>query len=231
MLLLYKEGFTLTAYCSRKHYIVPLLFVLYFIVRGGISFLLLWKGSEHLSLPFSQPLITAALIGAVCLYTASLGLRTFARAGTIAFGFLIFTLGILLLGAWQRIDFQQLYPTADNTVFGSAMHILSLGDTLPALFVLLSFTDQKSAFSSLRFLGLSLLLWEVILFLCITVLGNLLSAAEYPFFLLTSVSQPLTTQRADAFYLIVFVLLCVIRLTLLTVLSAHLLGMLFPGLR
>lgn len=231
MLLLYRDGFSLSAYCRQKHYVLPLLFVLYFILRGGISFLLLWKGSEQLSLPFSQPLITAGMIGLVCLYTASLGLRTFARASTIAFGFFVFTLGILLLGAWQRIDFQQLSPTENNTVLGSSMHILSLGDTLPALFILMNFTENKKASKVLRFLPLSLLLWEILLFLCITVLGNLLSSAEYPFFLLTSVSQPLSTQRADAFYLIVFVLLCVIRLTLLTVLSAHILGMLFPKLR
>lgn len=231
MLLLYRDGFSLSAYCKRKHFLIPLLFILYFIIRGGISFLLLWNGSENLSLPFAQPLITAGMIGIVCLYTASLGLRTFARASTVAFGFLLFTLGILLLGAWQRIDFQQLYPSQDITTFRSTLDILSMGDTLPALFVLLSFTSGKKTAPTLRFLALSLILWEVILFLCITVLGNLLPTAEYPFFLLTSVSQPLSTQRADAFYLIVFVLLCVIRLTLLTVLSAHLLGMLFPKLR
>ncbi len=231
MLLLYRNGFSLSAYCQQKHRLIPLLFVLYFIIRGGISFLLLWNGSEHLSLPFTQPLITAVMIGLVCLYTASLGLRAFTRAGTIIFGFFVFSLAILLLGAWQRMDFQQLSPSEDSTVLGSAMQILSLADTLPALFILLGFTENKKAGKTLRFLGGSLILWEIILFLCITVLGALLPTAKNPFFMLTSVSQPLTTQRADAFYLIVFVMLCVIRLTLLTVLSAHLLGMLFPRLR
>ena len=231
MLLLYRDGFSLPTYCDQKHFLIPILLILYFIIRGGISFLLLWNGSENLSLPFAQPLITAGMIGLVCLYTASLGLKTFARASTVVFGFLVFSLGILLLGAWTRIDFRLLYPSQDITVFRSTLDILSMGDTLPALFVLLSFTNGKKPAPTLRFLVLSLILWEIILFLCITVLGNLLPTAEYPFFLLTSVSQPLSTQRADAFYLIVFVLLCVIRLTLLTVLSAHLLGMLFPKLR
>ncbi len=232
MFLLYKNDFSLSSYCAQRHFVVPLLYVAYFIVRGGISFLLLWKGAENLSLPFSQPLMTAIMIGIVCLYTASLGLRTFARTSTFVFGFFVLTMCILLLGAWQRMDFGRLYPAADSTVLGSSLHILSLLDTLPALFVLMSFTrKQKRTGGALRFLLLTLVLWEFILLLCMTVLGSLLGTAESPFFLLTSVSQPLSTQRADAFYLIVFVMLCVIRLTLLTVLSAHLLGMLFPKLR
>ena len=231
MLLLYHKGFSLSAYCKQKHYRIPAMLVFYLISRGGISFLLLWNGSENLSLPFSQPLIAAGMIVLVCLYTSALGLRTTARAGTVSFGFLVFTLAILLLGAYQHVDFQQLHLTAENTVWFSTLKILSLADTLPALFILLSFSEKQKAHKALRFLALSLILWEIILFLCITVLGSLLPTTESPFFLLTAVSQPLSTQRADAFYLIVFVMLCVIRLTLLTVLSAHLLGMMFPNLR
>ncbi len=232
LLMLYKKGFSFSALCQQKHYIIPCLYILYFIVRGGYSFVLIWNGAEQISLPFSEALVTAVLIGIVCLYTASLGLRAFARASSVVFGLLVLSVVILLIGAWQRIDLTQLSLTREITVTGSALHQFSLADTLPVFFVLLSFSDISSRkLKNTLFLPASLILWEIVLFLCITVLGNLLSSAKYPFFLLTSVSQPLDTQRADAFYLITFVLLCVIRLTLFTVLSAHLMGMLFPKLR
>ncbi len=244
MILLRKHDFSLGSYCRTKHYILPCLYILYFYFRGGYSFVLLWKGSEQLSLPFSSSVITAVLIGIVCLYTASLGLKAFARSASVIFALLLAAMVILLVGAWQRIDIGKLSPSPDTTIIGSTLKFLSMADTLPAFFVLLSFTEQpeipegaglftkiKLHFKNLRFIPLSLLLWEIILFLCITVLGTFLSTSQYPFFMLTSVSQPLAAQRADAFYLILFVLLCIIRLTLLTVISAHLLGLLFPRLK
>ena len=63
------------------------------------------------------------------------------------------------------------------------------------------------------------------------VLGSRMAHADHPFFAIVSVSQPLSTQRADAIYLLVFVMLCVMRITLFTVLAAHLLRLCFPKLR
>ncbi len=244
MLLLRKYDFSLGNYCSAHHYFLPCLYILYFYFRGGYSFVLIWKGSEQLSLPFSSSLVTAILIGVVCLYTASLGLKAFARSAGVVFGFLIIAAVILILGAWQRVDVKNVQLTEDCTVIGSALRYLSMADTLPVFFVLECFTKQpkipknagfltkaKLNLRNIRFIPLSLALWELVLFLSITVLGSLVNSSGYPFFMLTSVSQPLDTQRADAFYLVLFVLLCIIRLTLLTVLSAHLLGMIFPRLK
>ncbi len=231
IILLYKKGFSLSLYCNEKHYAVPCLFALYFMLRGGVSFILVWNGGKQLSLPFSNPIVTAVLIGIVCFYTASLGLRALARASSIVFGILTLTAAVLMIGAWRSINTMELAETAENTIAGSVLRNLSLADTLPALFVLLNFTEKKNYHKALLFLPLGLLLWEMVLFLCITVLGSLLPSAPYPFFLLTAVSQPFSSQRADALYLILFVLLCILRITLLTVLSAHLLGMAFPKLR
>lgn len=231
MLLLYRKGFSLEGFCQVHPTLLPLLFTCYFILRGGISFLLLWQASERLSLPFSEPLVTAILIGGVCLYTSSLGLKTFARSSAMVFGFFLVTLVILLLGAYQRIDLMNLLPSPDTDLWDGSLNILSLADTLPILFILLNFTKEKRLSSSLWFLGLQALLWVLIFLLCLTVLGSLLPDAPYPFFLLIAVSQPLSSQRADAVYLMVFVMLCVMRLTLLNVLSAHLLSYRFPKLR
>lgn len=231
VLLLYKKGFSLSRYCSEKHYVLPCIFALYFIARGGLSFVLVWSCSEQLSLPYSGSITTAVLIGAVCLYTASLGLRAFSRAASVTAGFLAAALAILIIGAWQRADLDSIALTDNGSIISGTLRSLSLADSLPVFLVLLSFTEKDRPLKKLLFLPLGLILWELVLFLCITVLGSSAASGEYPFFLLTSVSQPLASQRADAVYLIVFVLLCTIRLTMFTVLSAHIMGMIFPKLR
>ena len=63
------------------------------------------------------------------------------------------------------------------------------------------------------------------------VLGSRMAQAEHPFFAAASISQPFRSQRADALYLLVFVMLCVFRITIYTVLAAHLLQLRFPKLR
>lgn len=231
VLLLYRKGFSLSSYCSEKHYILPCIFALYFIARGGLSFVFVWNCSEQLSLPFNGSLTTAVLIGAVCLYTSSLGLRAFSRAASVTAGFLAAALVILIIGAWQRADLDSISLADNGSIISGTLRSLSLADSLPLFLVLLSFTEKGRPLKKLLFLPLSLILWELVLFLCIAVLGSSAASGEYPFFLLTSVSQPLASQRADAVYLIIFVLLCTIRLTMFTVLSAHIMGMLFPKLK
>ncbi len=230
-MVLYKNGFSLSSYCKERHFVLPVIFVLYFIARGGISFVLIWNSAEQLSLPYSGSLITAVLIGIVCLYTSSLGLRTFSRAATFTAGFLGITLVILLIGAWQRMDISSISLAESSGAFSGAVENLMLSDSLPVFFVLMSFTREDRPAKRLMFLPIGLLLWEIVQLLCAAVLGGLASYGEYPFFLLTSVSQPLAAQRADAIYLIVFVLLCTLRITMFTVLSAHIMGTIFPRLK
>lgn len=230
VLLLSKRHHSLAAYCT-DHKVLPLIFFLYFLVSGGRSVVQLWNVSDSLSLPFSNAILAAALIAAVCLYTSALGIQTLARSSTLAFGVLILTLLVMLAGGYRTIHLQQLSFSPDATIWQGIIRHLSLADELPVLVLLLSFLDRQPIKSTLRFFGLSLLIWSFILFLGITILGNFMTHATYPFFMIANVSQPFRTQRSDALYLVLFVLLCILRLTLLTTLSAHLLGQAFPKLR
>lgn len=230
VLLLTKRNDSLAAHCTG-HKILPLGFLLYLLISGGRSVVQLWNVSDSLSLPFSNAMLAAALIAAVCLYTSALGIQTLARSSTLVFGVLVLTLLVMLAGGYQSIHLQELSFSPDATIWQGFLQHLSLADELPVLVLLLSFLDKQPTKSTLRFFGLSLLIWSFVLFLGITILGNFMTHAPYPFFMIANVSQPFRTQRADALYLVVFVLLCILRLTLLTTLSAHLLGQAFPNLR
>ena len=137
----------------------------------------------------------------------------------------------MLLGGYRSIHLQNLAFSPDSCIWSSVLQHLSLADELPVLVLLLGFLEKQPIRSTFRFFGFSFGIWFFVLFLGITILGSFMPHAAYPFFTIASVSQPFRTQRADALYLIVFVLLCILRLTLFTTLSAHLLGEAFPKLR
>ncbi|MBQ8824209.1 MAG: hypothetical protein IJZ64_03155 [Ruminococcus sp.] len=227
ILFVYKKGLDLEYTCSNLRWIT-LLPIIYFLIRGSQSFVQIWNVSDSLSLPFSGDFLATAMIALVCLYTASLGIKALARSTTMVFGILIFTLAVMLIGAYQNMHLQNLSFSPDNTIIKSVMYQLSYADELPILLILLAFTSGNRTKSTMCFFGGSLILWEFILFLGITVLGRLMKTSSYPFFMIANVSQPFSTQRSDALYLILFVLLCVMRITLFTVLSEHLLGIAFP---
>lgn len=230
MLLLYRRTFSFSAY-AKKHWLLPICFVAYALIRGGVSFVQLQGTTSELSLPISGKFIAAALIALVCLYTVSLGIHALARSSTLIFGILLATLAVMLLGAIPKAEPQNLSLSPDDTIWNGFLRSMRNADELPLLFLLLDFTKQKRSRSIFQiFIGKFLLLTYLSL-LGMAVLGNRMSQAEHPFFAVISVSQPLSTQRADAVYLLIFVMLCVLRITLFTVLAAHLMRLIFPKLR
>ena len=228
--LLTRRTDSLAAHC-KEHKFLPLFFCYYLLLAGGRSVVQLWNVSGSLSLPVHNALLAAALIAGICFYTSTLGIQTLARSSTLTFGVLLLTLAVMLLGGYRSIHLQNLAFSPDSCIWSSVLQHLSLADELPVLVLLLGFLEKQPVRSTFRFFGFSFGIWFFVLFLGITILGSFMPHAAYPFFTIASVSQPFRTQRADALYLIVFVLLCILRLTLFTTLSAHLLGEAFPKLR
>lgn len=108
---------------------------------------------------------------------------------------------------------------------------MTTADELPLLFLLLDFSEKKTYRSIVPVWVGKFLLGSYLSVLGMAVLGSRMAKASHPFFAIVSVSQPLSTQRADALYILVFVMLCVLRITLFAVLAAHLLRLCFPKLR
>ena len=231
MLLLYeKHAFSFSQYAaSRKA--VPLLFALYGVLMGSSALVQLWDAAGSLHLPVSTPMLSAALIAAVCLYTSSLGIKALARSSAVVFGILLVTLVVLLVGAYSNFQLQFVTRSEEHTLLKSTLHAAANMDLLPMLFLLLDVAGKRRIAGTVGYLTGSFLLTALLMFLGMGVLGPLMQQAEFPFFMMTTVSQPLRTQRSDALYILVFVMLCVIRITLFAAMSAHLLGFSFQKLQ
>lgn len=230
MCVLYARGFSFTAYTSH-HKLLPFCFAGYLLIRGGVSFVRLQGTTSELSLPFRGEFWAAALIALVCVYTASLGIRALARSSTLIFGIFLFTLAVMLIGAVPQAEPQNLSMSPDDTIWQGFLRGMTRADEVVLLFLLLDFIEQKQVRCAVQVFVGTFFLTAFFTLLGMAVLGSRMAQAQHPFFAILSVSQPFSTQRADALYLLVYAMLCVLRITLYTALAAHLLKQLFPKLR
>lgn len=213
----------------KSHKILGICYILFFLLWGAQGFLQLWDAAPAQLLPTSGKFTAGVLITLTCLYTSSCGLRATARSAPFVMGLFLISVAVLILGAWKRIDLNRI--ALERNGFWDGVQIYhSLSGELVTAFVLLdkARTRKNSAVNSylLTKAGFCIL----ILFLSITVNGRLAQFTDYPFFMLTTLSQPLQGQRADALYILVFVMLFILHITLQTGVVGHLTEMLFPAL-
>ena len=162
-----------------------------------------------------------------CMYTSTAGLRAAGRAAPFLVVLLVIAVVVLTLGAWKRIVPDRLYFRTDGIRYGLLAYLAGSGE-LAAAWVLLG--RLKNGAGAVKYylparLGLFLLLFC----LSITAGGRLTATQKYPFLTLTALAQPFEGQRADALYLLAFVMLFVMHLTLMTGLSGHCLTLLHPA--
>lgn len=228
MLLLVRDGFSLSRTAARKKWL-GIIYLLFFLLWGAVGFSQLWEISAEIELPVSGSMAAAVLMVITCLYTCSLGLHAMARSAPLVLGILLLSVLVLLLGAYSRVDITRLTPPTD--ILPHTLSCFCLGGELTAAFVLLDRTAGKRKCAVLGYLLCKAAFAGLVCFLCICAAGRLAGRSPYPFFTLTALSQPLQSQRADALYLLVFVMLFVMHITLHTGVIAHLLHDMFPRLR
>ena len=170
MLLLYeKHAFSFSQYAaSRKA--VPLLFALYGVLMGSSALVQLWDAAGSLHLPVSTPMLSAALIAAVCLYTSSLGIKALARSSAVVFGILLVTLVVLLVGAYSNFQLQFVTRSEEHTLLKSTLHAAANMDLLPMLFLLLDVAGKRRIAGTVGYLTGSFLLTALLMFLGMGVL-------------------------------------------------------------
>ncbi|MBE6850441.1 MAG: hypothetical protein E7504_01695 [Ruminococcus sp.] len=226
MLLLSEQGFSLSQMVKRQKWL-GFLYILFFLLWGAHGFSQLWEVSSEISLPVSGSLTAAVLITVTCLYTCSLGLKAMARCASPVLGLLLLSLVVLVIGAYSRVDVTRLAPQADGFLKDGFFY-LCIGGELTAAWVLLDRTKSGQKYAVWGFLAGKAVFACLVVFLCICAGGRLSGLSGYPFFTLTAISQPLQSQRADALYILIFVMLYVMHITLQTGVISHLLRTMFP---
>ena len=209
-----------------------MLYALFFIILGSESFSMLWEVTKSVHFPIDSSLTGALILAAVCVYTASFGIKAVSRASWILAALTAVSLAVMITGAVPKMDLSNFSPSADTKdIIRYALRDLAQSGELVMLFVLMQFSDKQRSKSTLAFFAGKLILTESISLIEITVLGKVMSISDIPFFTAGAFSQPLSIQRADPLYMLLFTMLCVFTATLQIVLSVMFIKELLPKLK
>ena len=198
----------------QKHKLLGILYILFFLICGANGFAQLWEAAPPQLLPSSGKLTAAVLIAFTCFYTSSAGL------------FMI-SLIVLILGAWKRADLSRISFQTENFL-PSIKTYFSLSGELAAVWILTDNIRNHKSSAVNFYLSAKALFCILILFFSISAGGRLIHLNGYPFFTLTALSQPLQGQRADALYILVFVMLHIMHTTLQTGIIEHIAEQMYP---
>lgn len=208
---------------------MQLLYAGYFVLAGARNLVQLSGTAPETLLSVPGRLGAGILLVLVCLFTAAVGLQAAARCAPVILGFFVLSLVVLVIGAWGRFQPERLASSDGGIPQG--LGLFFCGAELPAIWVLRGRCDGSPRRAVLVSILVKCAIFLVIGCLCLAAGGCLMDRSDAPFFTLCSLSQPLQGQRADALYILVFVMLSVMQLTLQAGFAAHLLEQAFPKLR
>ena len=183
--------------------VVPLCYVLYFILINGSAL-----GLFHIFLldtvnpEFSSALTIAAVL-AVAVYGAYRGIETVARCAVCVFAILLIGSGLTFALVASRFDPENLEPLFyngwDQTLQGTAL-FLARTSAFADMAVLLPMVNGKKKTGFFCWAGGTFLFIGVLLLLLAGCLGPYAATQNFPVFVLSSLTEIRSMQRLDAVF-------------------------------
>ncbi len=232
MLLLYNDD----SFSLKKEMLFgkfgSILYIIFFIIWGAVSFSMLWEVTKSVYFPIDSRFTGSLILAAVCVYTASLGIKALSRASGMIPLLIIVSLIVMLVGAYPKAELTNFIPDVNfSNVVKYAVKEFCRSGELVMIFILLEIVPKGRKKAITSFFITKLVLTELIAAVEITVLGRIINISDFPFFSAGAFSQPMSIQRADAVYLILFTILCVVTVTVQIVLSTIIINELLPDLK
>lgn len=206
------------------------LFMIFFLIFGAQLMISLLGTAKSVSLLPDSRIAGVGLLLAAAIYCASLGLRANARASVPVVILLVIACAVLLAGSLRQLDAANIPVSRENNVYSSAVRdFWSNGELVLLLY--LSRYCQRPVGGVLGSYTAATALRVGICLLGVLVLGRLAELTDYPFFLMGAYSQPFSVQRADWIYLVLYVFVAVMSISIQIMLASHILRGFFPKLR
>ena len=170
---------------------------------------------------FSQAstLLMIILLELVCGYGVYKGLQAVARVSTVALVILFVFIGLVGIAVWKYADFTFLYP-AFVEEGGSFIHEIvseiSRNSEILIIPILMSEVRGKPQKVIYRYIPIIWLLIELMHFLSTVVLGPYLYQVDFPFYILSALSDIALFQRLDGIDVAIWIMGCIIKRALFT---------------
>lgn len=234
-IVLLKKSVTQTAlaknrFCGIIIAAVYLLFFLFYTVNSLLHF------QKFLSVRFfndSGNIIMLAVLLAVCVYCACLGVEALGRSGVLLFWLFIAALIIMVLYSAQDFDMTNLIfgRIRENDIFTAVMDDIARNGEICAAAFLAKHVREKLRCGVYGLLASKLILIEAVTLLITAVLGNFARLTDYPFLTVGTFGGTGFIQRGDSFFLIVWTITAVINISLFLHISAGLMAEVFPKIK
>ncbi len=186
-------------------YAVSILYTLYFIMISlrDIRYFAFFMSEAFPSV--QSGIFIVISIAIVAGYGALLGIEALGRSSTLVFvGFVIMIIS-MILALEGHINYLNLNLVADDTtkkIIVIAYKGIGLNTELSAIAILLPKIDKSFAKGAYIFLGLKLIVIDLIVFLYTTILGNYVKSIALPFFTVGAYSKTSFFERFDALYMV-----------------------------
>lgn len=193
--------------------------ILYLTAASVITITRLQFYASSTIFDIAPPWLLILFVSLVCLYGLFKGLSAVVRTGVIVAALFLVLLIVIIIGVSKNINLHYLYPAiTDNTTvfFREVMSEFSKNAEI-AIFTALFMNVRKDAVKSLYLsLPLSAGVMIIMTFLYNTVLGEYLNVANFPFYMLSALSDVSVLQRLDGIDVTVWIMSAVIKVSLIT---------------
>ncbi|MCM1329068.1 MAG: GerAB/ArcD/ProY family transporter [Ruminococcus sp.] len=209
---------------------VYLLFFLFYAVNSLMHF------QKFLSARFfrdSGEIVMLAVLLAVCVYCACLGVEALGRGGVLLFWLFLAALIIMALYSAGDFDVTNLIfgSVGEDSLVNAVMDDLARNGEICAAAFLAKHVRDKLRCGVYGLLASKLLLTEAVILLITAVLGDFARLTDYPFLTVGTFGGAGFIQRGDALYLIVWTVTAVVNISLFLHISAGLMTEVFPKIK
>ena len=198
---------------------VGVLFILFILVSEIITMCKLQFYASSTIFSEAPTVLLVVLLELVCGYAVFKGVQAIARTGVVVAAVLAVFITAVGFSVWQYAAFTFLYPVLveDGGSFVNEV-ILQLGLNVELLIVpvLIGEVRSRPQQAVYWYIPVILILIELMHFLGTVVLGPYLSQVDFPFFLLSALSDIGLFQRLDGIDVAVWILACIIKRAMFT---------------
>ncbi len=202
---LYSRGKTLKD-CGKTAEIVILLYI---IMWGGMLFSMLWNAGDIIYIPYENSgiwgkLMVTAIIGLLCVYISSSGIKALGRSALIASAMGAVCLLIVVISALIQSDMKNLTETEGKGFFTELNRGFALSGGLGSFILILGFTKGNPMSNALGYFVGKIILTTAVILTGVLVSGGIMDITDFPIATSAQISQPFPVQRIDSLFLIVF---------------------------
>lgn len=192
--------------CGKAAEIVILAYI---VIWGGMLFSMLWNAGDIIYIPYENSgilgkFMVTAIIGVLCVYISSSGIKALGRSALIAAAIGAVCLLIVIISSLIQSDMKNLTETNGKDFLTELNRGFALSGGLGSFILILGFTKGKPMRNAVGYFIGKIILTTAVILTGVLVSGGIMEITDFPIATAAQLSQPFPVQRIDSLFLIVF---------------------------